>query len=70
MEESILQQLPNGGAVVALIAVVLIFIKRQDRAEERIEAIAKAFTAEIAQSRKDYLDHLRELTGRGPKPRG
>jgi hypothetical protein len=66
---SLLQQLPNGGAVVALIVVVTIFVKRQDRGDEKMDAIVRRFTEEIATSRKDYLDHLRELTGRATKPR-
>jgi hypothetical protein len=43
--ESLLKELPNGGAVVAIIVVVILFLREQ--------------TA----SRKDYLEHLRELTG-------
>jgi hypothetical protein len=43
--ESLLKELPNGGAVVAIIVVVILFLREQ--------------TA----SRKDYLEHLRALTG-------
>jgi hypothetical protein len=49
--ESLLQQLPNGGAVVAIIVVVVLFLR------------------ESSQSRHDYLQHLRELTDRLPRPK-
>ncbi len=71
--ESLLQQLPNGGAVVAVVVVVVIFLKKQERYEDKMDVIVNRFTDEIASSRKDYLDHLRELTtprGRSPEKRG
>jgi hypothetical protein len=63
----ILQQLPNGGAVVAVIAVVMIFLKRQERYEERMDVIADKFMSEIAAARKDYLERLDRLTDREPR---
>jgi hypothetical protein len=65
----LLQHLPNGGAVVAVVVVVMIFLKRQDTYDDRMQAIASRFADEIQASRKDYLEHLRELTGRDPRPR-
>jgi hypothetical protein len=70
MPESILQQLPNGGAVVAIIAVVVIFLRRQDTSDARVEAIVKLFTDEIAASRREYVEHLREITGRQSRQKG
>jgi hypothetical protein len=60
--EHLLQNLPNGGAVVAIIVVVWFFLSRQDKNDAHVAAIVDTFTKELAQSRKDYLDHLRELT--------
>ena len=62
MDSSILQQLPNGGYVVAIIAVVVLFLKKQERHEDKVESIVNRFTDELASSRKEYLEHLRELT--------
>lgn len=62
----ILNQLPNGGAVVAIIAVVMIFLKKQEHYEDRMDGIVSSFTAELAESRKDYLAQLNRLTSRKP----
>ena len=35
---SLLENLPNGGAVVAIIAVVVLFLKKQERSEDAIKA--------------------------------
>ena len=75
--DGILQQLPNGGAVVALIAVVILFIRHQEHRDDKNDAIAirfaeevadarREFVAEIAATRKEYLDHLARITA--PKP--
>ena len=60
--EALLQNLPNGGAVVAIIVVVWFFLSRQDKSDGHMETIVTRFTQELAQARKDYLDHLKELT--------
>jgi hypothetical protein len=60
--EHLLQNLPNGGAVVAIIVVVWFFLSRQDKSDAQVKAIVESFTQELAHTRKDYLDHLRELT--------
>ena len=52
--QSILEQLPNGGAVVAVIAVVIIFLKAT-------KEIVAAFTADTAASRKEYIEHTAEI---------
>jgi hypothetical protein len=60
--DSLLNNLPNGGAVVAIIVVVWFFLSRQDKSDGHMETIVSRFTQELAQARKDYLDHLKELT--------
>ena len=59
--EHLLTNLPNGGAVVAIIVVVYFFLARQD-------VMVKTFTQELNESRKAYLEHLKELTQK-PRPR-
>lgn len=66
--EPLLQQLPNGGAVIAIIAVVVLFLKVQERGEDRretkLQEITTRFADEIQAAREDYLESLRELTKR------
>lgn len=64
-DASILDQLPNGGAVVALITVVILFLKKQERSEDTIKDIVGTFTAEIAASRKEYREHVTGIMTQG-----
>jgi hypothetical protein len=61
---SLLQQLPNGGAVVAIILVVWIFLNKQDKRDDRMEAMVNRFTEEIDRARKDYLDNVKSILDR------
>jgi hypothetical protein len=60
--ESLLQQLPNGGAVVAIIVVVHFFLKH-------IQSIADMFAKEVVQARKDYLQSIEKIVEQKTKPR-
>ena len=60
--EELLQNLPNGGAVVALLVCTWFFLNRQDKGDANMKAIVDSFTHELNESRKAYLDHLKELT--------
>ena len=62
---SILEQLPNGGAVVATIVVVMLFLKKQERSEDTIRKLVDRFTAETATSRKEYREHITEIVRMG-----
>jgi hypothetical protein len=71
----LLNQLPNGGAVVAVIAVVVIFLKKQEHYEARmdaiaarIESIAAQFLAESSVARREYLDRLDRYQSRETRP--
>jgi hypothetical protein len=62
--EDLFQQLPNGGAVVAIIVVVWVFLKH-------IQSIADMFAKEVVQARKDYLQSLKDIVESSKtKPRG
>ncbi len=65
----LLQQLPNGGAVVAVILVMWLAMKRQERSDERLEKIVAKFTDELALSRRQYLEHLNEHLNRSSSSR-
>jgi hypothetical protein len=62
---SILEHLPNGGAVVAVIAVVVLFLKQQERSADNIQKIVDAFMAETAVSRKEYREHITQIMQMG-----
>jgi hypothetical protein len=57
----LLQQLPNGGAVVAVIVITLVFLKKQERYEDKISSVSKSFVDEIAAARRDYLERLDKI---------
>jgi hypothetical protein len=76
MSVDILQQLPHGGAVVAVIAVVMIFLnailavvmfvlKNQKDNKDRTAAVLEKFLAEVADSRREMgearKDYLERL---------
>lgn len=62
--DSLLSNLPNGGAVLAIVVVVVFYLKHQERREDQVEAMIKVFTDEIASSRRDYLESLGRLVDR------
>jgi len=77
----LLQALPNGGAVAAVIVVVLIFIKKQgeyearsaetrEKYEARIDRIVERCLGDLAAARKDYLDRIGRLMGDHDHDRG
>ena len=68
--DHLLTNLPNGGAVVAIVAVVVIFLRYQERRDNQTELIVKHFLDEVAVSRREYLDQIERIVGpRPPKPR-
>lgn len=62
---SIMNQLPNGGAVVAIITVVILFLKKQERSDETIAKIVEIFTAETTASRMEYRNHVTSIMDQG-----
>ena len=70
----IMEHLPNGGAVAAVIAVVIVFLKKQneyevraaesrEKYEARIDRIVERCLTDLAAARKDYLDRIGRLMG-------
>jgi hypothetical protein len=64
-EVSILEQLPNGGAVVAVITVVYVFLRHQEKSNETLKAIVETFTKELSSARTDYREHIGEIMDKG-----
>lgn len=61
VEKTIFESLPHGGAVVALIVVVTVFLKRQEKSDETLKDVATLFATEVSESRKAYLASLESL---------
>ena len=57
-DASLLESLPNGGAVVAILVVVGIFLKKQERSEDAIRAALAAYAADLASARREYREHI------------
>ena len=66
--DQLLQNLPNGGAVAAILVCTWFFLNRQDKGDANMKSIVETFTHELNEARKAYLDHLRELTKPKDKP--
>lgn len=62
---SLIDQLPNGGAVIAIIVVVVVFLKKLDRTDEALARIVAMFTAETTASRKEYREHVTGIMDQG-----
>jgi hypothetical protein len=60
--EHLLTNLPNGGAVAAILVCTWLFLSRQD-------AMVAKFTQELSEARKAYLEQIKELTQRNKPPR-
>lgn len=62
---TLMDSLPNGGAVAAIIVVVVLFLKKQEKSDEALKAMVDSFTAEMVSSRADYRDHLTSIMSQG-----
>jgi hypothetical protein len=64
----LLQHLPNGGAVVAVITVVVLFLRQhetqQKRYDDRMDVIMGKFLTELSDSRREYIARLDRIEGR------
>jgi hypothetical protein len=57
-DATLLESLPNGGAVVAIIVVVILFLRKIEASESTMKDITAAFLAECKEARKDYREHI------------
>lgn len=62
---SLLDQLPNGGAVVAIIVVVGLFLRHIQQSNETLRGIVAAFTTETTAARTEYREHIRSIMDQG-----
>lgn len=54
--------LPDGASAVAVIIVVMLFLKQQDRINQTLETITRGFQLQVVDSRKAFQDQVLELT--------
>ncbi len=54
--------LPDGASAVAVIIVVMLFLKQQDRISLTLETITRGFHDQVVDSRKAFQDQVLELT--------
>ncbi len=66
--EHLINNLPNGGAVVAILLCTWFFLARQREGDATLVSIVGLFTHELEESRKAYLEQIKELTQK-PRPR-
>src|SRR5947209_15834603 len=54
--------LPAGGSAVAVIMVVMLFLRQQDRLNLMVETITKGFNEQINDSQKTFQEQILRLT--------
>jgi hypothetical protein len=54
--------LPDGASAVAVIVVVMLFLKQQDRINLMLESITKGFNDQVFDSQKAFQDQILRLT--------
>jgi ferritin-like metal-binding protein YciE len=64
-ESALLDQLPNGGAVVAVITITVLFIRKLEKTEGMITHLIETFAAESSASRGEYREHVSEIMRQG-----
>ena len=63
MEVELLQMLPGGGSVVALIVTVILFLKQQEKTQQGLSQITDTFNARIASTQSSFQDQVKDLMG-------
>jgi predicted ABC-type ATPase len=60
--QDLIHLLPDGASAVAVIFVVMLFLKQQDRINLMLESITKAFNDQVFDSQKAFQDQILRLT--------
>jgi hypothetical protein len=64
-----LELLPNGGIAAALIAVVILFLRRQEKGDQALRENTDAFLGALAESRHEVQEQLRAIAERSAADR-
>ena len=60
--QDLIRLLPDGASAVAVIIVVMLFLKQQDRINTMLESITKGFNEQVYDSQKAFQDQILRLT--------
>ena len=58
----LIKLLPDGASVVAVIVVVMLFLRQQERLNLMIETMAKGFHDQVYESQRTFQDQVLRLT--------
>jgi predicted ABC-type ATPase len=62
--DDLIRLLPDGASVVAVIVVVMLFLRQQDRINLMLETITKGFNEQVNDSQKTFQEQVLQLTTR------
>ncbi len=62
--DDLIRLLPDGASAVAVIVVVMLFLRQQDRINLMLETITKSFNDQVNDSQKTFQEQLLRLTAR------
>ncbi len=60
--QDLIHLLPDGASAVAVIVVVMLFLKQQDRINLMLESITKGFNEQVYESQKTFQEQILRLT--------
>jgi predicted ABC-type ATPase len=60
--QDLIRLLPDGASAVAVIVVVMLFLKQQDRINAMLESITKSFNDQVGDSQKTFQEQILRLT--------
>ncbi|GAC1473637.1 MAG: hypothetical protein NVSMB9_22610 [Isosphaeraceae bacterium] len=60
--QDLIRLLPDGASAVAVIIVVMLFLKQQDRINHMLETITRGFNDQVFDSQKAFQEQILRLT--------
>jgi hypothetical protein len=60
--QDLIKMLPDGASAVAIIAVVILFLKQQDRVNAMFETITKGFNDQAGETQKTFQEQILRIT--------
>jgi predicted ABC-type ATPase len=60
----LIKLLPDGASAVAVIVVVMLFLRQQDRINQMLETITRGFNEQVNDSQKTFQEQVLRLTSR------
>lgn len=61
--QELIRMLPDGASAVAVIIVVMLFLKQHDKVSHMLECITKGYNDQIADSQQNYQEQVLHLAG-------